>query len=181
MASSTANATEGDFDGSLEYAPQFPRSPPPPLPFPTSSGSEGDSDDPVLEIDDMRNKLAHNSSMVHYWTEKCVAAERKLEDLTRQVNNANYKREKHRIRAQRRKFKVEDLHMSEEDAKYETTTIHKRGDKHRQAIRGAFNEGFEKFRRITADAHRDIDWDAVTVSAAQEFICGGVDPTQHSH
>lgn len=181
MASSSGHATEWDSDGSFEYVPKFPKSPPPPLPFPTSSASEGDSDDPAVEINDINNKLAHNSSMVHYWTEKCVRAERKLAYVTRQVNKAHYRREKHRLRAQRRKWLAEDLQMTEEDLMFETTTIHKGGNMHRQAMHAAFKEGFEKFRRIAADAHKDIDWDVITVSAAQEFTYGSVDPTQHSH
>ncbi|PQQ00599.1 hypothetical protein Pyn_05432 [Prunus yedoensis var. nudiflora] len=66
---SSANAYQGDFDGSWEYAPNYPRSPPLPLPLAISSTSERDSDDHTLEINDMKNKLEHNSSLVHYWTE----------------------------------------------------------------------------------------------------------------
>ncbi|PQM40409.1 hypothetical protein Pyn_26663 [Prunus yedoensis var. nudiflora] len=86
--SSDGNANQGDSDGSWEYAPDYLRSPLPPLPLPTSSASEGDSDDPALEINDMKNKLEHDSSLVHYWTQKCVGAEQKLAYLTRQVNKA---------------------------------------------------------------------------------------------
>ncbi|PQQ19996.1 hypothetical protein Pyn_12206 [Prunus yedoensis var. nudiflora] len=68
--SSHGNANQGDSDGSWEYAPDYLRSPLPPLPLPTSSASEGDSDDPALEINDMKNKLEHDSSLVHYWTQK---------------------------------------------------------------------------------------------------------------
>ncbi|KAL6284629.1 hypothetical protein ACE6H2_015558 [Prunus campanulata] len=82
--SSHGNANQGDSDGSWEYAPDYLRSPLPPLPLPTSSASEGDSDDPALEINDMKNKLEHDSSLVHYWTQKCVGAEQKLAYLTRQ-------------------------------------------------------------------------------------------------
>ncbi|CAL9001102.1 unnamed protein product [Prunus brigantina] len=136
---------KGDSDGSWEYAPDYPRSPPPPLPLPTSSASEGDFDDSVVEINDMKNKLEHNSSLVHYWTQKCVGAEQKLAYLTRQVNKAHYRKEKPRIRAQRKKHKVDDLHMTEEDATYESMSIHKGGDNQGQAMSVAFNEGFEKF------------------------------------
>ncbi|KAI5323403.1 hypothetical protein L3X38_032475 [Prunus dulcis] len=115
-ASLSAKANQGDSDGSWEYAPDYPRSTPPPLPLPTSSASKGDSDDPAVEINDMKNKLEHNSSLVHYWTQKCVGAEQKLVYLTRQVNKARYRKEKQRIRAQRRKHTAEDLHMTEEDA-----------------------------------------------------------------
>ncbi|CAL2257246.1 unnamed protein product [Prunus armeniaca] len=115
-ASSSANAYQGDSDGSWEYVLDYPRSPPSPLPLPTSSASEGDSDDPTLEINEMKKKLEHNSSLVHYWTQKCVGAKQKLAYLTRQVNKARYIKEKQRIRAQRRKHTAEDLHMTEEDA-----------------------------------------------------------------
>ncbi|CAL2276852.1 unnamed protein product [Prunus armeniaca] len=100
---------QGDSDDSWEYAPDYPRSLPPPLPLPTSSTSERDSDDPSVEINDMKNKLEHNSSLVHYWTQKCVGAKQKLAYLTQQVNKACYRKEKQRIRAQRRKHTAEDL------------------------------------------------------------------------
>ncbi|KAH0972269.1 hypothetical protein GBA52_024425 [Prunus armeniaca] len=102
-ASSSAKANKGDSDGSWEYVPNYPRSPPPPLPLPTSSASEGDSDDSAVEINYMKNKLEHNSSLVHYWTQKCVGAEQKLAYLTWQVNKTRYRKEKQRIPAQRRK------------------------------------------------------------------------------
>ncbi|KAI5343273.1 hypothetical protein L3X38_011149 [Prunus dulcis] len=137
-ASSSANANKGDSDGSWEYAPNYPRSPPPPLPLPTSSASEGDSDDPIVEINDMKNKLEHNSSL-EYWTQKCVGVEQKLAYLTRQVNKARYRKENQRIRAQRRKHKAEDLQMTEEDATYESLSIHKGGDNHGHAMSMAFN------------------------------------------
>ncbi|PQM33219.1 uncharacterized protein Pyn_16738 [Prunus yedoensis var. nudiflora] len=155
--SSDGNANQGDSDGSWEYAPDYPRSPLPPLPLPTSSASEGDSDDPTLEINDMKNKLEHDSSLVHYWTQKCVGAGQKSAYLKRQVNKARYRKEKRRIRGQRRKHKVEDLHMTKEDATYESFSIHKGGDKHGQEMSVAFNEGLEQFRRFTADVHKDID------------------------
>ncbi|PQP97005.1 hypothetical protein Pyn_12462 [Prunus yedoensis var. nudiflora] len=110
--SSDGNANQGDSDGSWEYAPDYPRSPLPPLPLPTSSASEGDSNDPAVEINDMKNKLEHNSSLVHYWTQKCVGAEQKLAYLKRQVNKGRYRKEKHIICGQRRKHKAEDLHMT---------------------------------------------------------------------
>ncbi|KAI5351247.1 hypothetical protein L3X38_004138 [Prunus dulcis] len=91
----------------------------------------------------MKKKLEHNSSLVHYWTLKCVGAEQKLAYLTRQVNKARYRKEKQRIHAQRRKHKVEDLHMTEEDATYESLSIHKGGDNQGQAMSMAFNEGYE--------------------------------------
>ncbi|PQQ18327.1 uncharacterized protein Pyn_08579 [Prunus yedoensis var. nudiflora] len=178
--SSDGNANQGDSDGSWEYAPDYPRSPLPPLPLPTSSASEGDSDDPAVEINDMKNKLEHDSSLVHYWTQKCVGAEQKLAYLKRQVNKARYRKEKHRIRGQRRKHKAEDLHMTEEDATYESFSFHKGGDKHGQAMSVAFNEGFEQFRRFAADVHK-IDWDAITPSAAQQIISGGVHPPELGH
>ncbi|KAL6269443.1 hypothetical protein ACE6H2_026354 [Prunus campanulata] len=179
--SSDGNANQGDSDGSWEYAPDYLRSPLPPLPLPTSSASEGDSDDPALEINDMKNKLEHDSSLVHYWTQKCVGAEQKLAYLTRQVNKARYRKEKHRIRGQRRKLKAEDLQMTLEDATYESLSIHKGGDKHGQATSVAFNEGFEQFRRFAADVHKHIDWDAITPSAAQQIISGGVHPPELGH
>ncbi|PQM36887.1 uncharacterized protein Pyn_01252 [Prunus yedoensis var. nudiflora] len=166
FVSSSANANQGDSNGSWEYAIDYPRSPLPPLPLPTSSAREGDSDDPALEINDMKNKLEHNSSLVHYWTQKCVGAEQKLAYLTWQVNKARNRKEKHIIRAQRRKNKAEDFHMTEEDATYKSLSIHKGGDKHDQAMSVAFNKGFEKFRRFIADVHKDIDWDATTPSAS---------------
>ncbi|KAI5323932.1 hypothetical protein L3X38_033005 [Prunus dulcis] len=180
-ASSSAKVNQGDSDGSWEYAPDYPKSPPPLLPLPTSSASEGDSDDPAVEINDMKNKLEHNSSLVHYWTQKCVGPEQKLAYLTRQVKKARYRKEKQRIRAQRRKHTVEDLHMTEEDATYESLSIHKGGDNQGQAMSVAFNEGFEKFRWFAADAHKDIDWDAITPSAAQEIISSSVHPTEQGH
>ncbi|CAL9018906.1 unnamed protein product [Prunus brigantina] len=85
---SSANVNQGDSDGSWEYAPDYSRSPPPPLPLPTLSNGSWDFDDPAVEINDMKNKLEHNSSLVHYWTQKCVGAEQKLTYLTRQVNKA---------------------------------------------------------------------------------------------
>ncbi|CAB4269019.1 unnamed protein product [Prunus armeniaca] len=151
------------------------------LPLPTSSASEGDSDDPAMEINDMKNKLEHNSSLVHYWTQKCVGAEQKLAYLTRQVNKARYRKEKLRIRAQRRKHEAEDLHMTEEDAMYESLSIHKGGDNQGQAMSVAFNVGFEKFRRFAADVHEDIDWDAITPFAAHEIIFGGAHQTDQGH
>ncbi|CAL2266434.1 unnamed protein product [Prunus armeniaca] len=166
-ASSNAKVNQGDSDGSWEYAPDYPRSPPPPLPLPTSCASEGDSDDPIVEINDMKNKLEHNSSLVHYCTQKCVEAEQKLAYLIRQVNKAHYKKEKQRICAQRRKHKSEDLNMTKEDATYESLSIHKGGDNQGQAMSVAFNE----------DVHKDIDWDAITPSAAQEIISSGAHPT----
>ncbi|CAL2272647.1 unnamed protein product [Prunus armeniaca] len=57
-----------------------------------------------------------------------VGAEQKLAYLTRQVNKARYRKEKQRICAQRRKHTSEDLHMTEEDATYESLSIHKGGD-----------------------------------------------------
>ncbi|PQQ01428.1 hypothetical protein Pyn_24093 [Prunus yedoensis var. nudiflora] len=45
----------------------------------------------------------------------------------------------------------------------------------------AFNEGFEQFRRFAADVHKDIDWDAITPSAAQQIISGGVHPPELGH
>ncbi|PQM38904.1 hypothetical protein Pyn_29436 [Prunus yedoensis var. nudiflora] len=155
--SSEGNANQGDSDGLREYAPDYPRSPQPPLPLPTSLASEGNSDDPVVEINDMKNKLEHDSSLVHYWTQKCVGAEQKLAYLKRQVKKVRCRKEKHRIRGQRRKHKTEDLHMTEEDATYESFSFHKGGDKHGQAMSMAFNEGFEQFRRFAADVHKDID------------------------
>ncbi|CAL9024604.1 unnamed protein product [Prunus brigantina] len=153
FASSSAKANKGDSDGSWEYAPDYPRSPPPPLPLPTSSASEGDSNDPAVEINDMKNKLEHNSSLVHYWTQKCVGAEQKLAYLTRQVNKACYRKEKQRIR----------------------------GDNQGQAMFVAFNEGFKKFRQFAADVHKDIDKDAITPFATQEIISNGAHPTKQGH
>ncbi|PQQ04731.1 hypothetical protein Pyn_25390 [Prunus yedoensis var. nudiflora] len=100
----------------MGICPRLSQVPSTTLPLPTSSASEGDSDDPALEINDMKNKLEHDSSLVHYWTQKCVGAEQKLAYLTRQVNKARYRKEKHRIRGQRRKLKAEDLQMTLEDA-----------------------------------------------------------------
>ncbi|PQQ09527.1 uncharacterized protein Pyn_20241 [Prunus yedoensis var. nudiflora] len=164
----------------MGICPDYPRSPLPPLPLPTSSASEGDSDDPAVEINDMKNKLEHDSSLVHYWTQKCVGAEQKLAYLKRQVNKARYRKEKHRIRGQRRKHKAEDLHMTEE-CYVRIFQLHKGGDKHGQAMSVAFNEGFEQFRRFAADVHKDIDWDAITPSAAQQIISGGVHPPELGH
>ncbi|CAL8118486.1 unnamed protein product [Prunus armeniaca] len=110
-----------------------------------------------MEINDMKKKLEHNSSLVHYWTQKCVRAEQKLAYLTWHVNKARYRKEKQRIRAQRRKHTAEDLHMTEKDATYESLSIHKGVDNQGQAMFVAFNEGFEKFRRFAADVHKDID------------------------
>ncbi|CAL2239880.1 unnamed protein product [Prunus armeniaca] len=45
----------------------------------------------------------------------------------------------------------------------------------------AFNEGFEKFRRFVADVHKDIDWDSITPSAAQEIISSGAHRTEQDH
>ncbi|CAB4273389.1 unnamed protein product [Prunus armeniaca] len=45
----------------------------------------------------------------------------------------------------------------------------------------AFNEGFEKFRQFAADVHKDIDWDAITPSAAQEIISSGAHRTKQCH
>ncbi|PQP96979.1 hypothetical protein Pyn_08011 [Prunus yedoensis var. nudiflora] len=144
--SSDDNANQGDSDGSWEYAPiiqgplyhrchfQPPR-------------QAGDSDDPAMEINDMKNKLEHDSSLVHYWTQKCVGAEQKLAYLKRQVNKARYRKEKHRIRGQRQKHKAEDLQLTEEDA----------------------------------TCPQDIDWDAITPSAAQQIISGGVHPPELGH
>ncbi|CAL9005455.1 unnamed protein product [Prunus brigantina] len=63
MEGNVVTTNQGDFDGSWEYAPDYPRSPPPPLPLPTSFASEGESDDPAMEINKMKNKLEHNSSL----------------------------------------------------------------------------------------------------------------------
>ncbi|PQP98128.1 hypothetical protein Pyn_09910 [Prunus yedoensis var. nudiflora] len=60
-------------------------------------------------------------------------------------------------------------------------SFHKGGDKHGQAMSVAFNEGFEQFRRFAADVHKDIDWDAITPSAAQQIISGGVHPPELGH
>ncbi|KAI5335477.1 hypothetical protein L3X38_025610 [Prunus dulcis] len=108
----------------MGICPDYPRSPPPPLPLPTSSASEEDSDDSTVEINDMKNKLEHNSSLVHYWTQKCVGAEQKLAYLTRKVNKARYRKEKQRILAQKRKHTAEDLHMTEEDATKLSPAVH---------------------------------------------------------
>ncbi|CAL2239844.1 unnamed protein product [Prunus armeniaca] len=126
----------------------------------------------------MKNKLEHNSSLVHYWTQKCVGAEQKLAYLTWHVNKACYRKEKQRIRAQRRKHTAEDLHMIEKDATYESLSIHKEVDNQGQAMFVAFNEGFEKFRRFAANVHKDIDWVAITLSAAQEIISNGAYSTE---
>ncbi|KAI5317052.1 hypothetical protein L3X38_036759 [Prunus dulcis] len=67
--SSSTNANQADSDGSWEYAPDYPRSPPP-LPLPTSSAGEEDFDDLAVEINYMKNKQEYNSSLVHYWTQK---------------------------------------------------------------------------------------------------------------
>ncbi|PQQ06002.1 hypothetical protein Pyn_01629 [Prunus yedoensis var. nudiflora] len=85
----------------MGICPNYPRSPLPTQPLPTSSASKGDFDDPTVEINDMKNKLEHDSSLVHYWTQKCVGAEQKLAYLTRQVNKARYRKDKHIIRGQR--------------------------------------------------------------------------------
>ncbi|PQM33042.1 hypothetical protein Pyn_34395 [Prunus yedoensis var. nudiflora] len=163
--SSDGNANQGDSDGSWEYAPDYLRSPLPPLPLPTSSASEGDSDDPALEINDMKNKLEHDSSLVHYWTQKCVGAEQKLAYLTRQVNKARYRKETQnswpKKKAQSRGF------ANDPGGCY--------------AMSVAFNEGFEQFRRFAADVHKHIDWDAITPSAAQQIISGGVHPPELGH
>ncbi|PQM40410.1 hypothetical protein Pyn_12207 [Prunus yedoensis var. nudiflora] len=71
--------------------------------------------------------------------------------------------------------------MTLEDATYESLSIHKGGDKHGQAMSVAFNEGFEQFRRFAADVHKHIDWDAITPSAAQQIISGGVHPPELGH
>ncbi|PQQ06003.1 hypothetical protein Pyn_01630 [Prunus yedoensis var. nudiflora] len=71
--------------------------------------------------------------------------------------------------------------MIEEDATYESLSIYKGGDKHGEAMSVAFNEGFEQFRRFTVDVHKDIDRDAITPSAAQQIISGGVHPPEQGH
>ncbi|CAB4303748.1 unnamed protein product [Prunus armeniaca] len=45
----------------------------------------------------------------------------------------------------------------------------------------AFNQGFEKFQRFAIDVHKDIDWDAITPSVAQEIISNGAHPTEQGH
>ncbi|CAL2257573.1 unnamed protein product [Prunus armeniaca] len=71
--------------------------------------------------------------------------------------------------------------MIEEDATYESLSIHKGGDNQGQAMSVAFNQGFEKFRRFAIDVHKDIDWDAITPSAAQEIISSGAHPIEQGH
>ncbi|CAB4278552.1 unnamed protein product [Prunus armeniaca] len=71
--------------------------------------------------------------------------------------------------------------MTEEDATYESLSIHKGGDNQGQTMSVAFNEGFEKFRQLATDVHKDIDWDPITPSAAQEIISSGAHPTGEGH
>ncbi|CAL8168885.1 unnamed protein product [Prunus armeniaca] len=71
--------------------------------------------------------------------------------------------------------------MTEEDATYESLSIHNGGDNQGQAMSVAFNQGFEKFRRFTADVYKDIDWDSITPSAAQEIISSGAQPIEQGH
>ncbi|CAL2259813.1 unnamed protein product [Prunus armeniaca] len=105
-SSGTNNTIE---DEKLKSQVPFPHCTRRPLPFSTSFGSEGDSNDPLEAIDVVSSKLDYNSRLINSWHEKCVEDEAILADLNIRVNKAFSQKNKYLKLSHKRKLKAEEL------------------------------------------------------------------------
>ncbi|CAL2226242.1 unnamed protein product [Prunus armeniaca] len=179
--STSSGANNTIEDEKLESQVPFPRCTRRPLPFSTSFGSEGDSDDPLEAIDAVSTKLDYNSRLINSWHEKCVEDEAILADLNIRVNKAFSQKNKYLKLSHKRKLKAEELDAVMNDEIKGCLMNHMRCEEHHSELELAFNEGFEKFRAFAATTHTSYNWDYVSPDAVREILDDGGDMNEHKH
>ena len=179
--STSSGANNTIEDDKLESQVLFPHSTRRPLPFSTSFGSEGDSDDPLEAIHAVSAKLDYNSRLIHSWQEKCVEDEAILADLNIRVNKAFSQKNKYLKLSHQRKLKAEELDTVTNDEMKGCLMNHMRSEEHHSELELAFNEGFDKFRAFAATTHTSYDWNYVSPDAVREILDDGGDMNEHNH
>ncbi|CAL8134947.1 unnamed protein product [Prunus armeniaca] len=179
--STSSGANNTVEDEKLEFQVPFPRCTRRPLPFSTSFGSEGDSDDPLETIHAVNSKLDYNSILINSWHKKCVEDEAILADLNIRVNKAFSQKNKYLKLSHKRKLNAEELDTVMNDEIIGRLMNHMRCEEHHSELELVFNEGFKKFRAFAATTHTSYNWDYVPPDAVREILDDGGDMSEHKH
>ncbi|CAL8988516.1 unnamed protein product, partial [Prunus brigantina] len=143
----------------------FPSPPPTPNHYPTSSGSEAESNDPFDKISAIKHDLQYLSKATDWWETKCDIHGQVMGNLANKLNKAYAGQVKQTLKAISRSNELESLKLKLEDTKKYVVEKFTKTEEYNHDMVQCFYNSFEMFRDYASVISPDYNWSEIDVAS----------------